>query len=414
MDRSLFPAYQMMNDYVANYTVGNIDDTNRFRALNRAIEDVHRRLGLTCDETIFNFLYSQDNMYTDLPIDYDEPIVLFYVNKNYNVGGQAGWKWNKYVDILQNSGVGGNNGYGYGYAQGVYGQKMFSSLNINGLKQLIQLGPNILQGNNVNPYNSTALTTLTGDGTNLAVDNNIYVANGGSLSFTIDPTLGFGYAGLITQGFGIMTVEQAIKNFGINKVYSWLPSIDISNIELIMTSSNGGQFVFNATTQDDGTPFTQSTVAGVWNRTQYPWALASVIGSPDSQEIVSYEFRYYEGAGFGSVAIPLFRIDDFYVVYPDNMNLVYYSQYKGTDLTGTTKKIILDALGDLPTFMQFFPDFVNLVALRAAYILMPQLSGDKEFMQMYKADYDEQMKDLGKIYPRKRAVNLGQTLLRRP
>lgn len=404
----------MMNDYVANYTVGNIDDTNRFRALNRAIEDVHRRLGLTCDETIFNYLYSQDNMFTNLPVDYDEPIMLYYVNKNYNVGGQAGWKWNKYVDILQNSGIGGNNGYGYGYALGAYGQKLFSSTNINGLKQLIQLGANIIQGSNINPYNSTALTTLTGDGTSLAVDNNVYVNGGGSLSFTIDPTLGFGYAGVLTSGFGIMTVEQAIQQNGINKVYSWLANTNISNIELIMTSSNGGKFTFNATTQDDGTPFVQSTIAGVWNRTQYPWTLASITGSPDAQEITSYEFRYIEGAGFGSVAVPLFRINNYYVVFPDNLNLVYYSQYKGTNNDGTVKKIILDSLEDLPTFMQFFPDFVNLVALRAAYILSPQLSGDKDFMQMYKADYDEQMKDLGKIYPRKRAVNLGTTKLYRP
>ena len=96
------------------------------------------------------------------------------------------------------------------------------------------------------------------------------------------------------------------------------------------------------------------------------------------------------------------------------MNLVYYSQYKGTDSTGSVQKIILDSLTDLPNFMQFFPDFINMVALRAAYILMPQLSADKDFMDMYRRDYIENLKDLGKIYPRKRAVTLKSSVIYRP
>lgn len=412
MDITLFPAYQQMNDYVSNYTDGNIDDSNRLRALNRAIEDVHRRLGLVCDETIFNFLYSQDNMFTQLPSDYDEPILLYYVNNNYNQGSQSGWKWNKYTTILQNSGIGSS--YGLGYAMGTYGQKMFSSTQMNGTKQLIQLGPNVIQGNIINSFSTLNLLSGTGDATSLAVDNNVFVNGGGSVSFTINPALGHGYGGILTSGFGIMSVQQALMQNGINKVYSWLPTTNISAIELIMTSSTGNFYTFTATSQDSGAPFVNSTINAIWNRTQFPWSLVSITGSPNSQSITSYEIRYVEGPSFGSVAIPLFRINDLYTSYPDNMNLVYYTQYKGTSADGLTKKIILDSVSDLPTFMQFFPDFVNIIALRAAYILMPQLSGDKEFMAIYKKDYDEQMGDLGKTYPRKRIVNLGGTLLHRP
>lgn len=403
-----------MNDYVSNYTTGNVDQAQRLRAINRAIEDLHRGLGLTCDESIFNFLYVQDNMFTNLPIDFDEPILLYYLNNNFNQGGQSGWQWNKYTRLLQSSGVGSGLGWGQGLPLSAYGQKWFSSTNINGLKQLLQLGSNILQGGIINPYNSTNLTTGTGDTTNLAVDNNVWINGGGSLSFTIDPTLSNGYAGIKTTGFGFMSVQQALQQNGIYKVYSWLPSTHISNIELILTSSPGNFYTFSATTQDNGTPFIQSTLNSIWNRTQYKWGSVSITGSPNSQQITSYEFRYIEGPGFGGVAIPFFRINDFYLVYPDNMNLVYYSQYKGTAADGVTEKIILDSLTDLPNFMQFYPDFLNMVALRAAYILMPQLSGDKDFMKMYKDDYIEQMHDWGRIYPRKRAVNLGGTLLRRP
>lgn len=413
MDTTLYPAYAQMNDYCSNYTVGNIDETNRFRALNRAMEDIHRRLGLTCDEILFNFLYSQDNMFTDLPSDYDEPILLYYVNNSYNIGGQAGWKWNQYTRLIQNSGsIQGSVYGGFAYSN-LFGQKAYSSTNMNGKKQLMQIGPNIIQGSTINPFNTLNLLSATGDAKDLAVDNNVYINNGGSVSFTIDPNLGFGYGGILTSGFGIMSVQQALQDNGIYKVYSWLPTTEISNIQLILTSATGS-YTFQATTQDSGLPFVNSTLNGIWNRTQYLWGLVSITGSPNSQEITSYEYRYYEGSGFGSTAIPYFRIDDFYLTFPDNMNLLYYTQYKGTNADGTVKKVILDDLSDRPTFMQFNPDFLNMVALRAAYILLPQLSGDKEFMQMYREDYVEQMRDLGKIYPRKRSVNSGQTVLYRP
>ena len=413
-DRSLTPVYRQVNNFISNYTVGNVDLQQRLDAINMAIADVHRRLGLTCDEAIFNFQYTQDNMFTNLPVDFDEPILLYYVNNAFNQGQQSGWTWDKYTRLLQASGIGSGLGWGLGKPLSYYGQKLFSSTNINGSKQLVQIGSNILQGNIVNPYNTTALTTTTGDATTLAVDNNFYVNGGGSLSFTINPTIGAGYGGILTTGFGFMTVQQALLNNGTYKVYSWLPTTNISSIELILTSSTGNYFTFTATTQDSGTPFVNSTLQNIWNRTAYQWSLASITGNPNSQQITSYEVRYIEGAGFGNVAIPYFRINDLYLVYPDNMNLIYYSQFKGTDSTGTIQKIILDQLTDLPNFMQFFPDFQNPIALRAAYILMPQLSADKDFMTAYKSDFEDYLKDLGKSYPRKRSVNLSGTVLRRP
>ena len=211
-----------------------------------------------------------------------------------------------------------------------------------------------------------------------------------------------------------MSVKQALQQNGIYKVYSWLPTTAISQIQLILTSSVGNYYTFTATTNDDGTPFVNSTLNSLWNRQQFQWGNVAITGSPNSQQITSYEIRYTEGAGFGSSPIPYFRIDDLYLTYPDNMNLIYYSQFKGTDSTGATQKIVLDSITDLPNFMQFFPDFLHPVALRAAYILMPQLSGDKDFMAMYKKDFEDWLLDVGKVNPRKRVVNSGSTQLRRP
>jgi hypothetical protein len=404
MDRSLNAVYQQTNDYISNYTDGNIDEGNRLRAINRAIEDLHRCLGLTCDETEMSFLYSQTNPYTSLPEDFDEPILLYYQNSNYNRGSQAGWKWAKYTEILLN-----NSGYFLGNPQGIYGQKTFSTTNVKGGKKLLQLGLNMLPGSIVNAFNTINLVSGTGDATELAVDTNFYANGGASVSFTIDPTLGNGYAGILVSGFGIMNVQTALRALGIYQVLSWLQTTEISNIQLVMYSENGS-FTFNATTKPDGTAFTTDSFIP----TQYPWKDVVISGNPDSQAITSYEFKYYEGASFGSSAIPYFRINDFSLSFPDVMNLVYYSQYKGTSADGLTKKIILDNLSDLPNFMQYYPDFLNMVALRAAYILIPQTSMSKEFMTTYRRDYLEQMRDYGRIYPRKRIINLGQTKFLRP
>jgi hypothetical protein len=404
MDRSLNPVYQQTNNYISNYTDGNVDDSNRFNAINRAIEDLHRCLGLTCDETEMSFLYSAEIPFTDLPEDFDEPILLYYQNPQYNTGSQSGWKWIKCTDILQ-----GNSGYNLGYARGQYSQKVFSTTNVKGKKQLLQLGLNMTGSSIVNAFNSLNLVSGTGDATDLAVDTNFYKNGGASISFTIDPTLSAGYAGILVNGFGIMNIQNALQNSGIYTLYSWLQTTAISKIELIFTSANGS-FVFDVTSKSDGTPFTTNGFI----LTDFPWSEVIINGSPDSQAITSYEIRYYEGASFGSTPIPYFRINNLGLTFPDAMNLVYYSQYKGTSADGLTKKIILDSLDDLPNFMQFYPDFLNMVALRAAYILMPQLSADKDFINMYRRDYLEQMKDYGRIYPRKRVINLGQTKLLRP
>ena len=86
------------------------------------------------------------------------------------------------------------------------------------MKQLVQIGSNIISGGIINPYNTTNLTTTTGDATTLAVDNNVFINTGGSLSFTINPALANGYGGVLTTGFGFMSVQQALQQHVQHKV----------------------------------------------------------------------------------------------------------------------------------------------------------------------------------------------------
>lgn len=386
----------MTNDYLANYTTGNIDVPARIRAINRAIEYVDRRMGLPSSEKIFPFVYVQGNMFTNLPEDFNEPITLVYQKPQDNIPCNN-WEWQQYPYILQNN-------------EFRYGQKSFGTTNINGPKQLIQLGRNLRQGAVINPFNSLNLVTLSGDAIDGAVDNNQFVFGGGSVSFTIDPTLGHGKASVGVSGFGIMDFSQYHLNQAVFQVQSYLPSTNISSIDLVFGSSPTDYYTFTATAQPSSAAFSLDN----WNPTQYIFQNPTMTGSPNDQQINFYRFDYYENGSFGSTPIPYFRINDFNVFFPDDMNLVYYSQYKGTDSAGTSQKIMLTAASDKPYYMQNFPDLLNPVALRAAYILAPQMARDKDFWAMYKTDCEEQLKMYGKIYPRKRIVNLGQTQLRRP
>lgn len=398
MDRSLQPVLDQTNDYLSNYTNGNIDIPYRLRQINRAMEYVHRRMGFPSDETIFTFEYTQGNAYTTLPVDFDEPIALVYHNACEN-RPENNWEWQPYPYILQ------TNGARYGTRQ-----KNFGTTNINGSKQLIQMGRNLRQGNIINPFSTTNLVTATNDATSLAVDNNQFVAGGGSLSFTIDPTLGHGKGSINVTGFGFMDFSGYHLNQAVFQIQSYLPSVNLSSINLVIGSSPTDYYTFSADTIPSGLPFSVNQ----WNPTQYTFQNAVISGSPNDKEINFYRFDYVEDGSFGSVAIPFFRIDDFAAFFPDDMDLIFYSQYKGTDSTGTTNKIILDSTNDLPNFMQFYPDLLNPVALRAAYLIAPSLARDKDFWAMYKTDCEDELKVLGKIYPRKRIVNLGQTILRRP
>jgi hypothetical protein len=97
----------------------------------------------------------------------------------------------------------------------------------------------------------------------------------------------------------------------------------------------------------------------------------------------------------------------------DSLIVVYWSAYKGTDSTGVTKKILLDTPSDICSFGSFAPDLLYPISLKAATILNPQLRADKDFQSMYRQDYEDVLKVMGRSYPRTRSINAGQTKLQR-
>ncbi len=384
-----------LNDYLQNFTTGTIDLGNRIRAVNRAFEYVKRRLTLPGDEVIQKFYFTQDNNYYNLNVDFNEGLQVIYDNYVNNISDNE-WEYKPYPDILR---VVGDQSFGNWWSWTV----------INGVMQLLMFGTNQFQGSTLATFD--AITGFIGQNNaqNLNIDTNIFKEGSGSLSFDINPALGnTGTASIYwTVNYDFRTLHQ--QN-GILKLYVWLPVTTISSINLVVGSSPTDYYTFVATTYDDATAF----VVNQWKRVQFRFVdNPTVVGSPNDQAINFIRVDFVQGGSFGNAVVQNFRIDDLYTQFPDYMDLIYLSAYKGTDTTGKTKKIFLDTNTDIPTFNTFMPDLIDVIALRAAKICAPQIMKNLQFASLYKQDCEEIMRVMGRSFPRKRVVNMGKLLLKR-
>lgn len=387
-----------MNDLVSNYTTGAIDVGNRIRAANSAIEYVKRRMTLPSDELIQRFYFYQDTYFYNLNQDFNEGLFVLYDNPVLN-RAYHGWKYRPYGDILRTLGETDPQ------------ENWFSWAPINGQMQLVMYGQNLNNGQTLATFDSMGSFVGSNDATSLAIDTNIYKEGSGSLAFTIDPTLGKGKA-TIAWNTTQSDFYNLLQNNGVFKLYTWLPSGAISAINLYLITSSGNYYKLTTSTFDDGMAFTSAL--SQWKKVQFGFSGDTVVGSPNIKNITQMQIEVVEGAGFGASAITNFRIDDLYTVYPDYMDLVYLTSFKGTDSSGGTNKIFLTSPGDIPAFGSFVPDLIDPIAYRGAVILIPQLMNNPEFRKIYQQECEEIMNIFGKSWPRKRVVNLGRLGFSRP
>lgn len=383
-----------VNDYCKNYTTGTVDLGGRLRAVNRAFEYVKRMMTLPSDETVYSFYFERDQLYYTAPLDVNEPINILYTDANNNTP-RTQWNWVPYPDLLRLTGTNQSN--------------FWSHTTINGFLQILMLGYNLTSGTILQTF--TMLSGFSGqnDAINLTIDNNIFSVPPASLEFTINPTLGHGKGSIY---FPVdWDITQLHQKSGTIKLDEYLPTTELDSIDLVLGTDASNYYVFSCTNTDNGTPF----VADAFNRMHWSFLdNPAIVGSPVDSDINYCRIDTVEGPGFGTAAISGFRIDNMYSIFPDQMTFIYNTKYKGTDSTGTTEKIMLTSPTDIPSFGLYAPDLLDPIALRAAWILEPQLRGDKDFMQMYRAECEAQLRNFGKIYPRKRTINLGQTVIQRP
>lgn len=382
------------NDYIGNYTTGTTDLGSRLRAVNRAVEYAKRRMTLPSDETITSFYFSRDTLYYTAPTDVNEPINLLYTNANNNTPSTQ-WNWVPYPDLLRLTGTNQAN--------------LWSHTTINGYLQILMLGFNLQGGSTLQTFSQVSGFTGQNDATTLTIDNNIWSVAPSSLEFSINPSLGFGKGSIkFPVTWNITTLHQ--KN-GTIKLDAYLPTLNLTSINLVIGTDSTNYYTFTCTTTDAGGVF----VLNSFNRLHFSFLDNPVItGSPTDTLITFARLDFIESGSFGGAPISGFRIDNMYSVFPDQMTFIYNTKNKGTDTLGTTKRILFTLPTDIPDFGQYAPDLVDPIALRAAWILEPQLRADKDFMKMYLDECEQRLRDFGHIYPRKRIVNFGQTVIQRP
>lgn len=379
-------------DYLGNYSTGTQESGALLRAINRSVEYFKRLLGLPSDERIYSFLFSEDQIYYDLPSDFDESIMVGYHDLDLN-SPQRQWTYRVYPEILRRTGT----------ARGSSNE--FSTTHINGAKQIMMFGTNIMQGTGLESFDNVGTWVAEGDASGLSQDTNQKYSGNASLKFNITNSSG---VATLSNSYVNYQLERLFENNGYIKFWAYLTDDNIDDITIKLFSSASDYYTIVATEQDDGTAFSQDE----WIKIGFPANDAIITGSPDASAITEVNIEYDLGAGFTSATN--FRIDDMFTTFPDNMDLMYYSSIKGTDTTGATNKTMLTEDSDIILLGEVGEDLIDLVARKAALNVYPQLRGDKEFYNVYTSDLKDAVKMYGRIYPRKRTqVATFRTALRR-
>lgn len=387
-----------LNPLLSNYTTGSIDNTSRISAINSAVEYIKRYMTFPSDELKQQFYYYEDTPFITINEDFNEGLAVIYDNPDANHDRNK-WNYAPYLDLLQK--------LGDKYPR----TKWWSWTPINGLWQLVMYGSNKNKGTPIQTFDNITGISGINDAQNLAIDNNIYEEGNGSLSFTINPTLGHGMASIVFSLAGSgWDFSKVLDDNGLFKFYVWLASTSISAINLRLITDALNYYTLSATAFDTGAAFT--TGLDAFNRVAESFTSPTVVGSPDIKNITSIQIDLVEGSGFGASAIPDFRLDNLYTIFPDLMDLIYLTSYKGTDKSGNQIQFFTETT-DIPAFGAFTPDILDIVAYRAAVILVPQLMSNDAFRSMYKTEVMEQLAIIGKSWPRKRTQNLGRAILAR-
>ncbi len=400
MDVTFGELLNNIDDLCQNYTSSTIDNGNKMRQANRAIEYVQRRLGLPSDKKIQTFYY-----YDDIPFYDCEPATNELIKLYYNLPNQT--------DLTPNPNIYLNEWFNVPDTQilpnsGYIPQQNWASLtSINGKNQFLLNGRNLRGRTLIQSFDNLQGIGYSSDIVNASIDTNVKVQGVGSMKFDInagvgDPEIFFN---------GLWNIQSALNTVCDYRFYVDFPAGTtgyFDEIELRLETDPSNYYVMTTSDQTDGEPWIDTS----WSFLSFQLDSTQTVGSPNSQLIQTFRFVFKKSGTFAP--IQNMRVDYLYQIFPDLMNALCYRAYKGTNAAGTDLKIILDDTTDLLLFGPFAPDLIGPIALKATLALFPQLRGNMDFWSMYKSDFEDTLKQFGKVYPRQRTVNMGQTTLNRP
>lgn len=389
MSITLQDVTDQVNDYTGNYVTSTIDPGAKTRAINRAIEYLKRRLGFPSDETIQSFYFSEDQFFYPANTDFDEGLYLRYHDPSLNTQDRE-WRYMPYDDLLRRTGD----------ASTTY---LWSFTTINGLKQLVVVGQNLTRGSLIESFDNVGNWVASGDASALARSALQKYVGDASLSFTATRSSG---TATITNSLESLGVQNYFETHAIFKFWTRLPNTSITNIILRLYVDNSNYWTITEDDLDDGTAF----IANQWTKVGFPLDNAVATGSPAiTSAVTKIEISYTLTAGFATGTI---YTDHLFTAVPDYMDSTYYTRYKGKT-TGGVDLINLATASDTLRIGDYFDDYLDVIARRAALNITPQLRGDKDFFQSYMEDFREMMKTLGKSFPRKRVQGAFKHYLKR-
>lgn len=378
MSTTLQDVDSLTQDYCGNYSTGVSDADVRYRAINKSIEYLKRLISFPNDEEIFSFWYTDDQFFYDLPAKFMEALELKYHNPLSNRPNNK-WDFFDYPTVLQ--GVGGSR------------RNRWSITNINGRKQLVVVGNNGLQGRTIITMDSITDVTVDDDASGLAV--NILTPHEGTGAIQFDITNSTGAASIVFSNLNL-DLNELFERSGFLKLWAFMTDNEIDSVAIKLQSSVGNYYTITTTTADDGTTFTQDE----WQKIGFHTEDAVATGTPVLTAITEVTLTFDLGVGFTTAAD--FKIDQLFTAFPEQMDLVMYTNIKGTAADGTTEKSKLDTATDILGFSGEYDDYDDLVAQRAAINLWMQLRGDKEAYILLKQDFSDSLKSFARRNPRKR------------
>lgn len=389
MSFTLQDVLNLTNDYLGNYTTGNIETAQKYRAINSSIDFIKRRLGLPSDETYQTVLFSSDQIYYDLDSDVNEAFLLKYSNDFYNTPMYF-WDYMQDVDMLKRA---GNNL-----------DKRWSITNINGRKQLMLLGSNIKGGDTIDPLEEIGDWIVTNDGSSLVLDTNIKQAGAGSLKTTVAYS-----AGTVTFRNTNLNLDLSdlFENSGMIKLYCRSTNANITNFKLKIFTDSSNYVTITVSVDDAGNTFVANSFFKVGFKMD---EAVETLGTLDKSNITRIDIDVTIPSGFSSGYI---WIDNIFTTFPDELELGFYSSYKGTDSTGATQKTTLNVITDIVGIGNMYNDFIDIIARKAALILFPQLRGDKEYYSVFVTDFNDMLRTLSRTFPRKRLQGSSQHYIQR-
>lgn len=375
-----------INDHCGNYTTNPNNPGQQVRAVNSAVNKVFQKLGGPQDK--FTFYYYSDTMFYDVPVNYKEFIGISYVNPDNNIA-QNLWSYRSYIDITKQTGQGA--------------AQLVSNTTVNsGALQLVMSGVNLFTGATIDSFDDV-LWTADDDASDIEFDYNVKVQGTASQKFTITDSLGEAVVFRDDLNLSVLDLHQRV---GAWRVYSFLPSVELLSIKMRYETDPTNYYEISIDKAANGADF----VIDEWNLLGFSTLDKTVVGDPDENNITKISFIYELGPDFPA-SVENFRLDWLYTSFPDQIEVVFYSKYKGENLGGdpiTTISASTDKI-DVPD-----DDWVELISLYGALYIFPQLRGDKDFMAMYKSETAEMIKLWGRQHPRFRNANeYQQTRLRR-